>query len=169
MLSTLTYNTSMFACKLIKIGTMITWPNDHRKTQVKYSSAAYSRKLSKPILSSLLASKLLSCMYLNVDVGGVHLSHCYFYRPRGKVIFSEAVICLWRDWDLLPERPPSPPDRDPPSRQRPPILQTETPSPPDWDPPPDRDLLGLTSSGGHYSSRYASYWNAFLYKFISSQ
>ena len=51
--------------------------------------------------------------------------------------------------------------REIPSRQRP---------PPDRDLPLDRDPLpsrqrppGLTSSGGHCSGLYASYWNAFLF------
>ena len=52
-------------------------------------------------------------------------------------------------------------------------IQTETPlctetSPPDRDPsgespPPDSDPQELTSSGGHCSCRYTSYWNAFLF------
>ena len=52
-------------------------------------------------------------------------------------------------------------------------IQTETPlctetSPPDRDPsgqspPPDSDPQELTSSGGHCSCRYTSYWNTFLF------
>ena len=53
-------------------------------------------------------------------------------------------------------------------------LQTETPL--DWPPPPDRethwtetsrtdrDTPVLTSSGGHRSGRYASYWNANVFQ-----
>ena len=66
-----------------------------------------------------------------------------FYRPQGKVMFSQAYVCPGGRAD------PPPPKADPPWWQ--------TPHP--WRKTP----LVLTSSGGHCSGRYISYWNAFLY------
>ena len=61
-----------------------------------------------------------------------------YYRPQEKVRFSVNLSAHRGS----PFRQRSPPDRDPPpSGQRPPKL---------------------TSSGGHCSGRYASYWNVFF-------
>ena len=86
--------------------------------------------------------------------------HINFYRPQGKVMFSQGSVC--------PQELVSSPDRDPhlwTEGQRPP-LWSEIPSdrePPWTETPLARDPLVLTSNGSHCSSRYASYWNAFLF------
>ena len=63
----------------------------------------------------------------------------YFYGQQEKFMFSEAPVCELRGGEL---------GRSPLSGRRPPPL--------------DGDPLELTSNGGHYSGRYASYWNEFL-------
>ena len=100
-----------------------------------------------------------------------------FSRPQGKVMFSQVYVC--------PRE--SPLEGDPLQTETPPLdsnspldsylldrswtwslIQTETSwtenipgeRPPSSQRPPLPPVL--TSSGGHCSSRYASYWNAFL-------
>ena len=72
-------------------------------------------------------------------------------------MFSIAFVCPGEggEGDNPGKRPPGqrpPPDRGPPL---------------DRNPSPERDPPGLTSSGGHCSGRYASYWNAFLFYDLS--
>ena len=99
-------------------------------------------------------------------------SHC---RPQGKVLFSvhRGDLHPFRMETSLPSgwRPSSPLWIDPPregtwNRQE---VTSCTPSGKNMGPDGKRHhtpLWSLTSSGGHCSSRYASYWNAFLFVYI---
>ena len=110
------------------------------------------------------------------------------YRPQrswAKVIFSQACVknsvhrggegvCVSACWDTPPgTRPPQPPDQaDPPPDQTPPGTRHTPPRsgrPPGTRPPrtsqtPPREAdCSIRSTSG----RYASYWNAFLFKINS--
>ena len=92
-----------------------------------------------------------------------------YYRPQGKVMFSEACIILSTDGALLRERDPRL-DRDPPGQQQPPCKRpqwAERPLEGTWDQTGSDIMhpLFLTSSGSHCSGQYASYWNAFWFLF----
>ena len=101
-----------------------------------------------------LSRELKVCVIL---VQGTSFIHCYtlvlckketFYRPQGKVMFSEASVILSTGrgmvslsvWYHVPSR------------------MGGLPQVGEWVTP-----LVLTSSGGHCSGRYVSYWNAFLF------
>ena len=86
------------------------------------------------------------------------------YRPQRKVMFSEASVShSVKGGRIDPPTQPlldadPPPDADSPRRRSPSPVQT-----PGSRPPRGRPATPVvTSSGGHCSSRCASYWNAFL-------
>ena len=73
---------------------------------------------------------------------------CY-YRPQGKVMFSEACgVILFTDGGGGIRQTPT--------------IEADPPLQPD-PLPLEADLPVLTSSGGHCSGRYVFYWTAFLY------
>ena len=101
--------------------------------------------------------------------------HCFYLRHMRTIL---CTISSWRRWDSqtddeIVRDPCTGTDRDP-SAETP---WTETPLDPPgqrspWtDPPekypPNRDPPVLTSSGGHRSGWYASYWNVFCWRCLS--
>ena len=80
----------------------------------------------------------------------------FFTDWKGReVIFSEVSVCSkGRGWTNPPLQADIPLDAQTP------CLWRKTPPPPEVDPP----SYLLTSSGGHCSGQYASYWNVFLFK-----
>ena len=82
-----------------------------------------------------------------------------------KVIFLHLFVILFTGgvWQGEPPRHGDPPGPDPPTMENPPAWRTPPgmETPPDQTPPPPREAYsGIRSTIG----RYASYWNAFLFK-----
>ena len=97
------------------------------------------------------------------------------YHPQhscGKVMFSQASVilstggCLTDPPGQTSPREDTPLGRHPPGktppRQKHPLGRHPPPSA-CWDTPPTQCMLGYTPPDGHYSGRYASYWNAILF------
>ena len=118
---------------------------------------------------------LMKCSALNSD-----WSVNSYYRPRGKVMFSEVSFS-----HFVHRGSPSSSLRTESSLKTETLLQTETSlkteaplktetpsrqrSPPDRDATLDRHPLEVTSRGSHCSGRNASYWNAFLLQYNGSK